>query len=137
MKQVLLDTSYLFYIMVNPSKLSDSVRRTLSGTAATFYVSAVSSWEMRVKYDARHPSGNRKSHFSPMDVLEVIEDQDVKFLHLGMNHAACPLKIPLNHKDPFDELLLVQAQEEGLRLLTVDKMLTGHPLAISAGELKA
>ena len=56
---------------------------------------------------------------------------------MSANHAACPLETPLDHKDPFDELLLVQAQEEGLRLLTVDKMLAGHPLAISVKELEA
>ncbi len=47
------------------------------------------------------------------------------------------LKIPLDHKDPFDELLLVQAQEEDLKLLTADKMLVGHPLATSAKQLNA
>lgn len=35
------------------------------------------------------------------------------------------------HKDPFDELLLVQAQEEGLKLLTVDRHLVGHPLTVT------
>jgi PIN domain nuclease of toxin-antitoxin system len=38
---------------------------------------------------------------------------------------------PLPHKDPFDELLLMQAQEEGLRLLTREARLVAHPLAIS------
>lgn len=44
-------------------------------------------------------------------------------------HAAAELIPPLTHKDPFDELLLVQAQEEGMRLLTRDAKLMGHPLA--------
>ena len=35
-------------------------------------------------------------------------------------------------KDPFDELLLAQAQEEGLRLLTTDSSLVGHPLVVTA-----
>ena len=48
-------------------------------------------------------------------------------------HAARPLETPLPHRDPFDELLLVQAQEEGLKLLTRDRLLTGHPLAVSPG----
>ena len=45
---------------------------------------------------------------------------------------ARPLETPLPHRDPFDELLLVQAQEEGLRLLTHDRLLLGHPLVVSA-----
>jgi PIN domain nuclease of toxin-antitoxin system len=55
----------------------------------------------------------------------------VKFVPLEAHHAASSLETPLPHKDPFDELLLVQAQEEGLRLMTSDRQLAGHPLAIS------
>ena len=46
-------------------------------------------------------------------------------------HAACDLETPIDHKDPFDEMLLVQAQEEGLSLLTDDRRLIGHPFAIT------
>ena len=46
------------------------------------------------------------------------EDQEVTFLPMTMRHAARGLRTELDHKDPFDELLLVQVQEEGLRLLT-------------------
>ena len=40
------------------------------------------------------------------------------------------------HKDPFDKLLLEQAQEEGLRLLAVDRFFPGDPLSVAARELK-
>lgn len=60
-----------------------------------------------------------------------LEDQHVTFLLLTIAHAARALETPLAHKDPFDELLLVQAQEEGLKLLTVDRHLVGHPLTIT------
>ena len=79
----------------------------------------------------------RKRAVSPReDVLEALEDQNITFLPMTMLHAARALQTPLGHKDPFDELLLVQAQEEGLRLLTVDRGLIGHPLAITAQELE-
>jgi PIN domain nuclease of toxin-antitoxin system len=39
--------------------------------------------------------------------------------------------VPLGHADPFDELLMVQAQVEGMRLLTRDSRLVGHPLAVT------
>ena len=42
---------------------------------------------------------------------------------MTMQHAARELEVPIPHKDPFDELLLVQAQEEGLRFLTADRQL--------------
>ena len=72
---------------------------------------------------------------SPEDVVAALQDQDITFLPMTMRQAASELEIPLDHKDPFDELLLVQAQEEGLRLLAVDRRLVGHPLAVEAHEL--
>ena len=54
------------------------------------------------------------------------------FLPPTMRHAAGTLDPPLAHKDPFDKPLLVQAQEEGLKFLTVDRRLAGHPLAVAA-----
>ena len=129
--QVLLDTSFLYDFMDKPGKLLEAERRFLAGDEAELYVSAVSIWEMRLKFNARHPSGERKSPFDPDDVLATLEGQDVTFLPMTMAHAATPLDPPLEHKDPFDELLLVQAQEEGLRLLTADRRLARHPLAVT------
>lgn len=103
----------------------------LVNSAAELYVSAVSIWEMRLKWSALHASGSRKSPHDPRDVLAVLEDQDFVYLPLTLGHAAQPLATPLPHKDPFDELLLVQAQAEGLQLLTVDRLLISHPLTIS------
>ncbi len=134
--RVLLDTSYLFDFMDRPGKLLESERRILTARDAELFVSAVSIWEMRLKHNARHPSGARKSRFSPDDVVAALEDQEVTFLPMTIRHAARGLETPLDHKDPFDELLLVQAQEEGLRLLTVDRRLLGHPLAAAAHELE-
>lgn len=133
--RILLDTSYLYDFMDRPGKLLESERRVLAARETQLYVSAVSVWEMQLKYNSRHPSGTRKSRFFPEDVIVALEDQEVTFLPMTMLHAARVLEMPLDHKDPFDELLLVQAQEEGLKLLTADKRLVGHPLAVASHEL--
>ncbi len=130
--RVLLDTSYLYDLMEAPGKLLEAERRFFARRVTQLHVSAVSIWEMRLKHRARHPSGERKSRFDPNDVIAVLEGQDMIFVPMTMNHAARVLEVPLGHKDPFDELLLVQAQEEGLRLLTADRRLADHPLAITA-----
>lgn len=53
----------------------------------------------------------------------------LEILPLDAETAATPLIIPIAHKDPFDEMLLVQAQQSGARLLTRDRPLLEHPLA--------
>ena len=130
--RLLIDTSYLYSLMAARGRLSDAERLILTNQAVQIYVSAVSIWEMRLKFQARDQSGGRKSPFAPGDVIAALEEQDVIFLPVTVSHAAAELETPIAHRDPFDELLLVQAQEEGLRFLTVDSRLVGHPLAISA-----
>ena len=133
--RVLLDTSYVYDFMDRPGKIPDWERQVLVVRETEFFVSAVSIWEMRLKYNARHPSGTRKSRFSPEDVMAALQDLDVRFLPITMLHAARTLETPVDHNDPFDELLLVQAQEEDLVLLTRDRRLVRHPLAIGAQDL--
>ena len=56
----------------------------------------------------------------------------MNFVQLSILHSARRLEMPIGHRDPFDELSLVQAQEEDLCLLTVDGELVNHPLAMRA-----
>ncbi|MFN0024772.1 MAG: type II toxin-antitoxin system VapC family toxin [Parvularculaceae bacterium] len=129
--RILLDTSYLYNLMDAAGQLSDAERLILSNPDVTIFVSAASIWEMKLKFAARHPSGERKSALDPKTVIRLLEDQDVTFLPIMVAHASAELETAIAHKDPFDEMLLTQAQSEGLRLLTVDRNLTGHPLAMA------
>ena len=129
--RVLLDTSYLYDFLDRPGKVLAPHLRFFGALETQLFVSAVSIWEMRLKFHARHPSGARKSRFDPNDAVAALKEQDVTFLPMTILHAARPLETPLGHRDPFDELLLVQAQEEGLKLLTLDRQLAGHPLALT------
>ncbi len=129
--RILLDTFYLYRFMEETAPLFEGELRFLDADGAEIHVSAVSIWEMRLKHHARHLSGERKCPYAPADVVTALEDQDVRFLPVTMSHAARKLETPIAHRDPFDELLLVQAQEERLKLLTRDRLLVGHPLAIS------
>ena len=129
--RILLDTSYLYDLMAAPGRLSEVERRFLARPETQIYVSTVSIWETRLNHNARRRTGLRKSPFDPSDVIAVLKGQNVSFLPITVRHAARELDTPLEHKDPFDELLLVQAQEEGLKLLTTDQQMAGHPLAVT------
>ncbi len=94
-------------------------------------LSAVVVWELRLKWHSFHISGDRKGPVSPASIVKFATAMDWEFLPLTSHHAMTDLAHPLEHKDPFDELLLVQAQEEGLRLLTRDSKLYHHPDAVA------
>lgn len=96
-------------------------------------LSAVAVWELRLKWHSFHFSGQRKGPVDPAVVVAFAAAMDWELLPLTARHAVAALAQPLGHKDPFDELLLVQAQEEGMRLLTRDAKLAGHEFAVAGG----
>ena len=127
---LLLDTHYVFAIAGSPGRLSGSELNFLASYPGRFIVSAVSIWEMRLKWDALHASGDRKGPLDPARAMQILAGQSVDFLPLSAAHAAMKLAEPVPHRDPFDELLLIQAQAENLKLLTRDRNLIGHPLSM-------
>ena len=129
--RILVDTSYLYALMTSDDLFTASEREFVERRSAQVSVSAASIWEMRLKYGSRRRTGARKSPFDPQSVLRALREVDVSFLPLTEVHAAQALEVPLPHKDPFDEILLAQAQVEGLRFLTIDRQLVDHPLAIT------
>ncbi len=103
----------------------------MEGADTALVLSAVAVWELRLKWHSLHISGARKGPVDPASIVAFAEAMDWELLPLTARHAAAGLSQPLGHKDPFDELLLVQAQEEGMRLLTRDAKLAGHPFTVT------
>ena len=129
---LLLDTHYVYALAGAPGRLSDQEAAFLAAPPAPLLVSAVSIWEMRLKWQALHASGARKGPISPAQVVTILATQPVTFLPLLASHAVVTLSPALAHHDPFDELLLAQAQMERHQLLTRDAKLLLHPLARQA-----
>lgn len=130
--RLLLDTHLAVWAALNPDKLSAGERRWMQAPGNTLVLSAVSVWELRLKWHSFHISGARKGPTDPMVVVAFSGAMGWELLPLTARHAVARLVPSLSHKDPFDELLLVQAQEEGLRLLTRDGQLASHPLVLTS-----
>ena len=100
----------------------------MSARDSRLVLSAVAVWEIRLKWNSFHVSGERKGPIDAGSILSFGAAMQWELLALNPRHAAARLAHPLEHRDPFDELLMVQAQEEEMRLLTRDSKLLGHPL---------
>ena len=127
--RILLDAYYLFRLMER-GEFSRPEHDFLNAHRAELYASAVSIWKMRLKYLALRP-GKRKSPHDPVTVVTVLDELGIPIVAITGEHVKQPLATSLPHKDPFDELFLAQAQAEGFKLLTVDRQLVDHPLAIT------
>jgi PIN domain nuclease of toxin-antitoxin system len=129
--RLLLDTHIAYWLSLHPERLTAGELRLLSESTDSLAYSAVSIWELRLKWNSFHPSGARKGPVSPDTVLSTLRLAEFEELSLTAGDAAAELSVAMPHKDPFDELLLVQAQQNDRRLLTRDANLAGHPLAVS------
>lgn len=127
--KLLLDTHIAYWLAVERKALTGHEMATLTSMDHQLLVSAVSIWELRLKWHSFHRSGVRKGPGDPLPVLGALRRIGIEILPLDPETAATPLLAPLDHKDPFDELLLVQAQQSGALLLTRDRLLLAHPLA--------
>jgi PIN domain nuclease of toxin-antitoxin system len=129
--RLLLDTHIAIWAALDPEALTEAERRRMAAPDTSLVLSAVSVWESRLKWHAFHISGARKGPIDPAAIVRFATRMGWELLPLTVQHAVAALAQPLAHKDPFDELLLVQAQAEGMRLLTRDAKLVAHPLAVA------
>lgn len=127
--RLLLDTHFLVWIALDKGDLTPRDRAFLRNPQLEIVCSVVSLWELRLKWNSVTPAAVRKGPIAPEGLLSLAVTAGWTLLPLRPEHAVAALDVPISHKDPFDELLLVQAQVEGMRLLTRDKALAGHPLA--------
>lgn len=133
--RLLLDTHIAIWAALDPNALLEGERGLMAAVNTPLVLSAVAVWELRLKWHSFHISGARKGLVDPGAMVAFAATMGWEFLPLTARHAAAALAHPLEHKDPFDELLLVQAQEESMRLLTRDSKFAGHPLAVTGGKV--
>ena len=129
---LLLDTHIAFWMMFEPDMLTSGEQAMLEAERASTAVSVVSLWELRIKWNRHFTSGARKGPADPAALLDALNAARISVIALAAPVSIAELNAPLDHSDPFDELLLTQAQEGGYRLLTRDTKLAHHPLAVTA-----
>jgi PIN domain nuclease of toxin-antitoxin system len=125
--RVLLDTHYVLWFTVLADRLTPA--ELAIADQHELVASAVSLWELRIKWDTMDRTGNRKGPTDPVDVAEGLARLGVEILPLTARQACTRLNHPIAHRDPFDEQLLIHAQSLGAQLLTRDRALLDHPLA--------
>lgn len=128
--KILLDTHFTFWLGMRDGELKPREIDVLSEGDAEILASAISLWELRIKWNLFHVSGARKGPSDPAEVLTALGIAEIPIIALSPEQAAMSLETPIDHRDPFDELLLIQAQQLDARLLTRDKRLLRHPLAL-------
>jgi len=115
--KLLLDTQVLLWWFLRSERFQKKTSDILTNPKNTVYVSAVSTWEIVIKTAL----GKLRLPGEPAQYLsDRIAQAQLAELAITSAHTYGVLALPVHHSDPFDRLLIAQAQHEGLTIVTSD-----------------
>lgn len=116
--RLLLDTHVALWWFAAHPRLGDALREEIGSSEC--WLSACSIWEVAIKFRLG------KLPVDPDTLLAVSRAANFRLLPVSPEHAAATASLPDIHADPFDRLLMAQARQEKLVLLTADSMLGSY-----------
>ncbi|WP_066800687.1 type II toxin-antitoxin system VapC family toxin [Moraxella oblonga] len=119
--KILLDTHILIWIAGNEThRFSPKILDILENRRENeFFVSLASIWEIAIKSALKKPNFPYKADI----MLQQMQKVGIRLLSITPNNVVGVSELPLIHNDPFDRLLIVQAKQEKLQLLTADQLI--------------
>ncbi len=125
--RALLDTHAFLWWNLNDPQLSETVRDFISNGRNEIFLSAASAWEIAIKY----AKGRLELPETPNKyVVGRLNKHHFVPLPIQISHTLQVYNLPAIHNDPFDRLLIVQSQMEGLPLLTADREIARYRVEV-------
>ena len=123
--KILLDTHTFLWAITNDPQLSATVRQEIVDPANEVFVSVASSWEISIKYGL----GKLQLPQTPDQYLSQQRSKAGFDLLVIDEPEVCQVRrLPMVHRDPFDRLLVAQANCHGMRLATNDAIFSQYPV---------
>ena len=119
---LLLDTHAAIWWLDDSNRLGSKARKALVEPKNTAWISAVSVWEISIKMSL----GKLELREEPEIGIISMLDQGFRPLPIVLRHAFALRHLPLHHNDPFDRLLIAQAQSEEFSLLSADPWMLAY-----------
>lgn len=113
MLRLLLDTHAFLWWLADAPQLGDSARKAIGDERNDVFVSAATGWEIAIK----RAVGKLQA---PENLDAMVEESGFSPLPITFFHAEQAGALPMHHRDPFDRMLIAQAQAEGLVIVTRD-----------------
>ena len=121
--KLLLDTHALIWAMEDNPRLSDDAIAAISQVEWACFVSVVSLWEMAIK---RSLGKLRLPDTWLQELEDSRRDNGLGLLPVSAAHCGRIDGLPFHHRDPFDRMLVAQALEEGLSIVSADANLDAY-----------
>lgn len=114
MSHFLLDTHILLWWLNDNPRLSSHAKTLISNPHNELYISSVSIWEASIK------RALGRLEFNDDELYTAIDTDGFRELTVSITHAIAAGNLPRHHGDPFDRMLIAQAQTEDLSIITHD-----------------
>jgi len=125
--RLLLDSHALLWWLSDVPRLGRVAYDAIESPDNEVFVSAVSMWELGAK--------RRKGQLNaPDDLVSIVERRGFIPLPLSLFHAEQATNLPMHHRDPFDRMLIAQAQAEGLIIVTTDAQVRRYGVRTMAAD---
>jgi PIN domain nuclease of toxin-antitoxin system len=125
--ELLLDTHVFLWFISGDKRLSGAMRDSIRNSNNEVYLSVVSLWEAVIKYQL-----GRLPLPQPPDSYLPTQRQRHQIASLPLDEASVSelAHLPQIHRDPFDRMLICQALEHGLTIVTVDDAIYEYPVPV-------
>ena len=121
--RILLDTHVWLWLIGAPDRLGKAGRELFTDPGNVLHFSAASAWEIAIKYAlGKLPLPEPPDVFIPSRLVR----DGITPLPIQLEHSLRVATLPPHHRDPFDRLLVAQAQLESLTLCTADRQLAPY-----------
>ena len=120
--RLLLDTHILLWAAGDPERLTPEARNLLGDPTTELLFSTASIWEIVIK----KALARKDFHIEPRQFRDGLIQNGYSELVIRSEHTLAVGLLPPIHKDPFDRMLIAQAQVENIRLLTMDNKLSRY-----------
>ena len=120
---LLLDTHTLLWWLADDAALKADAREAIGDASNMIYVSAASAWEISIKKALGKLD-------APDDLHAALVANHFQPLPITIQHGTSAGRLPRHHDDPFDRMLIAQAQAEQLTLITHDTMFRSYGIPI-------
>ena len=121
--RLLLDTHAFLWWLEGSRRLSANARSAIEDDANDILVSAATAWELATK----HRLGKLpQAGLVVQDVTSAVASQGFEELAITVADAQRAGQLPGLHRDPFDRMLIAQAIEHGMALVSIDSMFDGY-----------
>ena len=122
---LLLDTHSFLWFIAGSSKLSRRARLAIENPETELYLSIASLWEMAIKISlGKLHLGEPFGELVPAQLSQ----NGISLLQISVEHTAGVIQLPFHHRDPFDRLIIAQAQSENLPIISTDSVFDAYDI---------